>query len=183
MTNSRFSRDTKFSASSKNEIIKRESERFKKMIKNKTFINLRSFRRDLEDVETTSIFFRFVVDSKSFIISAFFYRVHVDVFYYYCVDVFCYSCVHFFRYAFFCFCVFWRIDSELNIRKNESKCFDSFIDDINFFARWIIECFHRWYCCKFVFDSNFNFYDRICCHHRRKIDDTKWIFRFWWVFC
>ncbi len=72
MTNSRFSRDTKFSASSKNEIIKRESERFKKMIKNKTFINLRSFRRDLEDVETTSIFFRFVVDSKSFIISAFF---------------------------------------------------------------------------------------------------------------
>jgi hypothetical protein len=72
MINSRFSQDIKFSVSSKNEIIKREFERFKKMIKNKTFVNSRSFRRDFEDVETTSIFFRFVVDSKSFIISAFF---------------------------------------------------------------------------------------------------------------
>jgi uncharacterized protein with von Willebrand factor type A (vWA) domain len=70
MINSRLSRDTKSSASSKDEIIKREFERFKKMIKNKTFVNSRSSRRDFEDVETTSIFFRFVVDSKSFIISA-----------------------------------------------------------------------------------------------------------------
>ncbi len=35
-------------------------------------MNSRSSRRDLEDVETTSTFFHFVVDSKSFIISAFF---------------------------------------------------------------------------------------------------------------
>ncbi len=70
MINSRFSRSTKSSASSRNEIIKREFERFKKMIKNKTFVNSRSSRRDFEDVETTSISFRFVVDSKSFIISA-----------------------------------------------------------------------------------------------------------------
>ncbi len=72
MINSRLSRDTKFFASFKNEIIKREFESFKKMIKNKTFVNLRSFRRDFENVETTSIFFHFVVDLKSFIISAFF---------------------------------------------------------------------------------------------------------------
>jgi hypothetical protein len=70
MTNSRFSRDTKLSASSKNEIIKCESERFKKMIKNKTFVNSRSFRRDSENVETKSQ--RFVVDLVSFIIFAFF---------------------------------------------------------------------------------------------------------------
>jgi hypothetical protein len=70
MTNSRLSRDTKSSASFKDEIIKREFERFKKMIKNKTFVNSRSSRRDFENVETTSISFRFVVDSKSFIISA-----------------------------------------------------------------------------------------------------------------
>ncbi len=72
MINSRFSRNTKSSASFKDEIIKREFERFKKMIKSKTFVNSRSSRRDLEDVETTSIFFRFVVDSKSSIIFAFF---------------------------------------------------------------------------------------------------------------
>ncbi len=72
MINSRFSRDTKSSASFTDEIIKREFERFKKMIKDKTFVNSRSSRRDLEDVETTSIFFHFVVDSKSFIISALF---------------------------------------------------------------------------------------------------------------
>ncbi len=72
MINSRFSRNTKSSAFFWDEIIKREFERFKKMIKNKTFVNSRSSRRDLEDVETTSIFFRFVVDSKSFIIFAFF---------------------------------------------------------------------------------------------------------------
>ncbi len=70
MINSRLSRSTKSSAFSKNEVIKREFECFKKMIKNKTFVNSRSFRRDLEDVETTSIFFHFVVDSKSFIIFA-----------------------------------------------------------------------------------------------------------------
>jgi hypothetical protein len=72
MINSRLSRDTKFSASSRDEIIKSESERFKKMIKSKTLVNSRSSRRDLENVETTSISFRFVVDSKSFIIFAFF---------------------------------------------------------------------------------------------------------------
>jgi hypothetical protein len=70
MINSRFSRDTMFSAFSKNEIIKRESERFKKMIKSKTFVNSRSFRRDFENVETKSQ--RFVVDSMSLIIFAFF---------------------------------------------------------------------------------------------------------------
>jgi hypothetical protein len=70
MINSRFSRDTKLSASFKNEIIKRESERFKKMIKNKTFVNSRSSRRDFENVETKSQ--RFVVDSMSLIIFAFF---------------------------------------------------------------------------------------------------------------
>jgi hypothetical protein len=69
MTNSRLLRDTKLSASSKNEIIKRESERFKKMIKNKAFVNSRSFRRDSENVETKSQ--RFVVDSMSLIIFAF----------------------------------------------------------------------------------------------------------------
>jgi hypothetical protein len=68
MTNSRFSRDTKLSASFKNEIIKREFERFKKMIKNKTFVNSRSSRRDFENVETKSQ--RFVVDSMSLIIFA-----------------------------------------------------------------------------------------------------------------
>jgi hypothetical protein len=40
------------------------------MIKNKTFVNSRSFRRDSENVETKSQ--RFVVDSMSFIIFAFF---------------------------------------------------------------------------------------------------------------
>jgi hypothetical protein len=69
MTNSRLSRDTKLSASFKNEIIKRESERSKKMIKSKTFVNSRSSRRDSENVETK--FQRFVVDSMSFIIFAF----------------------------------------------------------------------------------------------------------------
>jgi hypothetical protein len=68
MINSRLSRDTKLSASFKNEVIKRESERFKKMIKNKTFVNSRSSRRDSENVETKSQ--RFVVDSMSFIIFA-----------------------------------------------------------------------------------------------------------------
>jgi hypothetical protein len=72
MINLRFSRNTKFFASFKDEIIKREFKRFKKMIKNKTFVNSCSFRRDFENVEKTSIFFRFVVDSKSFIIFAFF---------------------------------------------------------------------------------------------------------------
>jgi hypothetical protein len=70
MINSRLSRSTKSSAFSKDEVIKRESERFKKVIKNKTFVNSRSSRRDFEDVETKSIFLRFVVDSKSLIISA-----------------------------------------------------------------------------------------------------------------
>jgi uncharacterized membrane protein len=69
MINSRFSDDTKFSASFKNEKIKREIERFKKMIKNKTFVNSRSSRRDSENVETKSQ--RFVVDSMSLIIFAF----------------------------------------------------------------------------------------------------------------
>jgi hypothetical protein len=68
MTNSRLSRGTKLSASSKNEIIKRESGRFKKMIKNKTLVNSRSSRRDSEDVETKSQ--RFVVDSMPLIIFA-----------------------------------------------------------------------------------------------------------------
>jgi hypothetical protein len=68
MINSRFSRDTKLSAFSKNEIIKREFKRFKKMIKSKTFVNSRSSRRDSENVETKSQ--RFVVDSMSFIIFA-----------------------------------------------------------------------------------------------------------------
>jgi hypothetical protein len=70
MTNSRLSRDTKSSASFRDEIIKREFERFKKAIKNKTFVNSRSSRRDLENVETKSISSRFVVDSKSLIIFA-----------------------------------------------------------------------------------------------------------------
>jgi hypothetical protein len=69
MTNSRLSRSTKRSAFFRDEVIKREFERFKKMTKDKTFVNSRSSRRDLEDVETTSSF-HFVVDSKSFIISA-----------------------------------------------------------------------------------------------------------------
>jgi hypothetical protein len=72
MINSRLSRDTKLSASSKDEIIKREFERFKKMIKNKTFVSSRSSRRDSENVETKSKSQRFVVDSMSLIISAFF---------------------------------------------------------------------------------------------------------------
>jgi hypothetical protein len=72
MTNSRLSRNTKSSASFKDDIIKREFERFQKVIKNKAFVNSRSSRRDFENVETKSIFFRFVVDSKSLIISAFF---------------------------------------------------------------------------------------------------------------
>jgi hypothetical protein len=67
---SRLSRNTKISVSFRNEIIKRDFERFKKMIKNKTFVNSRSFRRDFENVETKSQ--RFVVDSMLFIIFAFF---------------------------------------------------------------------------------------------------------------
>jgi hypothetical protein len=72
MINSRSSRDTKsfVSFDFKNEIFKRESERFKKMIKSKTFVNLRSSRRDFENVETKSKSQRFVVDSMSFIIFA-----------------------------------------------------------------------------------------------------------------
>jgi uncharacterized membrane protein YbaN (DUF454 family) len=71
MINSRFSRDTKSFASFdfKNEIFKRDFERFKKMIKNKTFVNSRSSRRDSENVETKSQ--RFVIDSMSLIIFAF----------------------------------------------------------------------------------------------------------------
>jgi hypothetical protein len=69
---SRLSRSTKSSASSKNEIIKRDSERFKKMIKDKTFLSSRSSRRDSENVETKSKSQRFVVDSMSLIIFAFF---------------------------------------------------------------------------------------------------------------
>ncbi len=42
------------------------------MIKNKTFVNSRSSRRDSENVETKSKFQRFVVDSMSLIIFAFF---------------------------------------------------------------------------------------------------------------
>jgi hypothetical protein len=74
MINSRFSRDIKSFASFdfKDEIFKREFERFKKMIKNKTFVNSRSSRRDFDEVETKSNSQRFVVDSTSFIISAFF---------------------------------------------------------------------------------------------------------------
>jgi hypothetical protein len=70
MINSRLSRDTKSFASFdfKNEIFKRESERSKKMIKNKTLVKSRSSRRDSENVETK--FQRFVVDSMSFIIFA-----------------------------------------------------------------------------------------------------------------
>jgi hypothetical protein len=52
MTNPRLSRGTKLSAPSKNEIIKRESERSKKMIKSKTLVNPRPPRRDPGDVET-----------------------------------------------------------------------------------------------------------------------------------
>ncbi len=72
MINSRLSRDTKSFAffDFKNEIFKREFERFKKMIKSKTFVNSRSSRRDSENVETK--FQRFVVDSMSLIIFAFF---------------------------------------------------------------------------------------------------------------
>ncbi len=70
MINSRFSRDTKLSASSRNEIIKREFERFKKMIKSKTLVSSRSSRRDSENVETKSKSHRFVVDLMSLIISA-----------------------------------------------------------------------------------------------------------------
>jgi hypothetical protein len=72
MINSRLSRDTKLSAFFKNEIIKREFERFKKMIKSKTLVNSRSSRRDFENVETKSKSQRFVVDLMSFIIFAFF---------------------------------------------------------------------------------------------------------------
>ncbi len=68
MINSRLTRDTKLSVSFKNEIIKRESERFKKIIKSKTLVNSRSSRRDSENVETK--FQRFVVDSMSLIIFA-----------------------------------------------------------------------------------------------------------------
>jgi hypothetical protein len=42
------------------------------MIKSKTSVNSRSSRRDFDEVETKSNFQRFVVDSTSFIISAFF---------------------------------------------------------------------------------------------------------------
>jgi uncharacterized membrane protein YbaN (DUF454 family) len=70
MINSRSSRDTKsfVSFDFKSEIFKRDSERFKKMIKNKTFVNSRSSRRDSENVETKSQ--RFVIDSMSLIIFA-----------------------------------------------------------------------------------------------------------------
>jgi hypothetical protein len=72
MINSRSSRDTKsfVSFDFKNEIFKREFERLKKMIKNKTFVNSRSSCRDSENVETKSQ--RFVIDSMSLIIFAFF---------------------------------------------------------------------------------------------------------------
>ncbi len=102
---SRFSRSTKSSAFSKNEMIKCEFERFKKMIKSKTFVNSRSSRRDSEKIETKSNSFHFVVNSMSFIISAFFVTfistsfiiVLLDFFYYYCLRVFCYV---FFVFAF-----------------------------------------------------------------------------------
>jgi hypothetical protein len=67
---SRLSRNTKSSASFKNEIIKRDFERFKKMIKDKTFLSSRSSRRDFENVETQSKSQRFDFDSNSSIIFA-----------------------------------------------------------------------------------------------------------------
>jgi hypothetical protein len=69
---SRLSRNTKSFVSSRDKIIKREFERFKKMIKSKTFVSSRSLRRDSENVETKSNSSCFVVDLKSFIIFAFF---------------------------------------------------------------------------------------------------------------
>jgi hypothetical protein len=72
MINSRSSRDTKsfVSFDFKSEIFKRDFERSKKIIKNKTFVNSRLSRRDSENVETKSQ--RFVIDSMSLIIFAFF---------------------------------------------------------------------------------------------------------------
>jgi hypothetical protein len=74
MTNSRFSRDTKsfISFDFKNEIFKRELERSKKIIKDKASINSRSSRRRSDEIETESNSQRFVVESMSSIISAFF---------------------------------------------------------------------------------------------------------------
>jgi hypothetical protein len=70
MTNPRLSRGTKLPAPSKNEIVKRESERPKKMIKDKTLLNPRPPRRDPEDVETESKPQRSVVGSVPLITSA-----------------------------------------------------------------------------------------------------------------
>jgi hypothetical protein len=68
---SRLSRNTKSSVFSRNEVIKRDFERFKKMIKDKTILSSRSSRRDSENVETQSKSQRFDSDSNSSIIFAF----------------------------------------------------------------------------------------------------------------
>ncbi len=67
---SRLSRNTKSSVSFRNEIIKRDFERFKKMIKNKTILRSRSSRRDSENVETQSKSQQIDFDSNSSIIFA-----------------------------------------------------------------------------------------------------------------
>jgi hypothetical protein len=119
MINSRLSRDTKSFVSSKNEIFKREFERFKKMIKRKTFVNSRSSRRDSENIETKSKSQRFVIDSMSLIIFAFFVSF-VSMFFVtimsisFVIIVFAFFVTIFFVFAFFDESIVNSIFEEMN---------------------------------------------------------------------
>jgi hypothetical protein len=123
------------------------------MIKNKTFVKFAFISSWFWECRNEISTFRYRFNVAHYF--RVFCHVCFDVFRYCCVDFFCYCCLRVFDYAFFYFCVFWRIDRELNVRKSESWCFDSLLNDFNFFFRWFHECV----CCRFDFDSNYNFCD------------------------
>jgi hypothetical protein len=174
MINSRSSRDTKsfVSFDFKNEIFKRDFERFKKIIKNKTFVNSRSFRRDSENVETKSQ--HFVIHSMSFIIFAFFvtfvstfFVIVVSIFF--VIVIFAFSITLSFVFAFF-------DESIVNLmfEKMNRDVLVRFLTILIFFFRWFHECV----CCRFDFDSNYNFCDWFFHHVRLWIYYRDWFWKF-----
>jgi hypothetical protein len=135
MINSRFSQNTKFSASFKNKVNKREFERFKKMIKNKTFMNSRSSCRDFENVEMMSKFVHFVIDSKSLIIFAFFVTFMLTFFVivlsiFFITFIFAFFVTFFFVFAFLDESIVNLIFEEMN-----RDVLIRFFNDFNFFFR------------------------------------------------
>jgi hypothetical protein len=138
---SRFSRNTKSFVFFKNEIIKCEFKDFKKMIKSKTFVNSRSFRRDFENVKTKLKFQRFVIDSISFVIFAFFvtfistsFVTVVTIFF--VTIVFAFFVTLFFIFAFLDELIVNSIFEEMNrdvLIRFFTKLISSFVDFANAF--------------------------------------------------